>query len=271
MLDLKSLKAEAEKLLKNLPARRFNLDGFWSASMVLWKREKIDADSFQLAGYLFHPGAFEKAAQARLPYRGPVTTAERYAAAGVLASESFRFKRCSSSIAVPGDTEPLMLVGGGYRPLESSVVQSREVASFCDAVRSREARQQEDGQAPSSQQQKQASWDAVQWRMLHSLEVLALGGGVEAVSNNARLALKQLGEEVSPEGSRKLLIRAGYWTPDRRIGAPPASASDGDDAEVAKKNTEALERKAQLASPWPEETLQVAKKALAAATRRRPN
>jgi len=268
-IDWKSLKTEADRLLKDIPSRRLNLDGFWAASMVLWKREKLDADSFQLAGYLFHPGAFDKAAKARIPYRGPVTTAERYAAAGVLAAESFRFKRCASKMAVPGDTEPLMLVGGGYRPLESSVVQSREVMSFCKAVKNRESGQ-EGSQVMSSEQQKQSSWDAVQWRMLHSMELLALGGGIEALSNNARLALKQLGEEVSAQGARKLLIRAGYWTADN-IGGRPSTTMDEDDNKEKSKETEALERKAQLASPWPEDILNLAKQALAGATRRRQN
>lgn len=40
-------------------------------------------------------------------------------------------------------------------------------------------------------------WDAVHWRMLHHLEVMALGAGVEGLSSDAQNVLKLLGEEAS--------------------------------------------------------------------------
>lgn len=250
-----AVQAEAGSILKEMTSKALDLDQFWSQATKLWKRGKTPATSEHLAAYLFHPRQFSKS-----PDRVGdllITPAQRYAAAVLLASETFRFKRSVTARASAVDEEPLRVTSFGYRPLDASVVHSREVLSFVNALRrTEEARRLVHGGAAEAQPGgSQLFWDAVHWRMLHHLEVLALGAGVEGLSSDAQNVLKLLGEEASPEGARRVLVRAGYWTGKE---TQAVQAEEG-----AKRKSDRA-----VAEPWPQEVLEVAKEALVTSQRR---
>lgn len=113
-----------------------DLDQFWSQSMKPWKRAKLPSTSHNLAAHLFHRRVYDKLAPLGQEGEIPVTNAQRYAAAVLLASETFRFKRTvPARVGVDEERNAVDLQGAGYRPLDASVVHSREVLSFANAVR----------------------------------------------------------------------------------------------------------------------------------------
>lgn len=215
-----ALRLRAGATMRGLTPRALELEAFWSLATQRWKRAKLPVDSGHLAAFLFSRKEYERALKAeaqaaararqeaseaeeeggeatvaapvavaaaplRLP---PVTPAQRYAAAVLLASESFRFKRCVPALAGgAGAAAAVAVVGQGYRPLETSVVHSREVLGFAQAVKSMEERRKlmlaaavavegeggegEGGVGGGAGAPSQGQWDAAHWRMLHHLEV----------------------------------------------------------------------------------------------------
>ena len=159
-----------------------------------------------------------------------VTITWQFIASFLLANETFRFKRMNPTIlskslrnkdseektnkemeekkSVEPDNDNTNLYEDyiltynwetlGYKPLDSSVVQSREVINFVTAVMSRETEGEKSsnllnksstsnsfstGSSPlassESIKQKDDQWDATQWRILHQFELYALGGGTD--------------------------------------------------------------------------------------------
>ncbi|TFJ82756.1 hypothetical protein NSK_005949 [Nannochloropsis salina CCMP1776] len=253
------VRLRAGRAMKSLSPRALSLERFWSLAMHRWRRDKAPVDSHHLAAFLFHRPEYEAAlkeeqqertresenldgsGKAAFTLRLPnVSPAQRYAAAVLLAAETFRFKRSVPGLLSPGseaagskegeESAPgLVVEGEGFRPMEQSVVHSREVLAFVQA-----------------------------WRLLHHLEVFSLGAGVEGLSSTSQQVLKALGEPATPEGAKRVLLRAGYWT--ERRGAGP-----GREENVAAE-TAAAQR---MAAPWPEDILELAKEALAKTERRR--
>lgn len=310
------VRLRAGRAMKSLSPRALSLERFWSLAMHRWRRDKAPVDSHHLAAFLFHRPEYEAAlkeeqqertresenldgsGKAAFTLRLPnVSPAQRYAAAVLLAAETFRFKRSVPGLLSPGseaagskegeESAPgLVVEGEGFRPMEQSVVHSREVLAFVQAVRHHEERrallrsdklledtteegeEEEEGggdgaggggweEQPGSRAGS-AQWDASQWRLLHHLEVFSLGAGVEGLSSTSQQVLKALGEPATPEGAKRVLLRAGYWT--ERRGAGP-----GREENVAAE-TAAAQR---MAAPWPEDILELAKEALAKTERRR--
>jgi hypothetical protein len=325
-----ALRLRAAKAMKSLTPRALSLEAFWSLAMLRWKRDKAPVDSHHLAAFLFQRAEYEaalkreqqqrtreaeteaaaveagegsndgaggggvvKATSLRLPR---VTPAQRYAAAILLASETFRFKRSVPTVIAAGEggregergveDELLVVVGQGFKPLEQSVVHSREVLSFVQAVRHMEEKrkllvaegEEEEGEEDEAAAAASASasagaggagaagsaqWDASQWRMLHHLEVFALGAGVEGLSATSKQVLKALGETATPEGAKSILLRAGYWT--EKKGGAGAGRGQQQQADMAAAAAAAQS----AATPWPEEILELAKEALSKTQKRR--
>eukprot|EP00624_Nannochloropsis_granulata_P004127 evm.model.NODE_30747_length_47682_cov_25.534710.14 len=310
-----ALRLRAAKAMKSLTPRALSLEAFWSSAMLRWKRDKALVDSHHLAAFLFQRPEYEAAlkreqqqrtreaeieAEAganggegmgggvnksmsflRLPR---VTPAQRYAAAVLLGSETFRFKRSVPTVKIKEEgaqgaveDEVLVILGQGFKPLEPSVVHSREVMSFVQAVRHTEEKRKlmategedEEGDdeaaaaAPAAAPPAagSAQWDASQWRMLHHLEVVALGAGVEGLSATSKHVLKSLGEAATPEGAKSVLLRAGCWTERKGDGRGQQRQADMAAAAAAAARS--------AATPWPEEILELAKEALSKTQKRR--
>lgn len=304
-----ALRLRAAKAMKSLTPHALSLEAFWSSAMLRWKRDKAPVDSHHLAAFLFQRPEYEaalkreqqqrmreaeKEAEAgassgegigsgitksisflRLPR---VTPAQRYAAAILLGSETFRFKRSVPTVETKEEgergcveEEVLMIVGQGFKPLEPSVVHSREVMSFVQAVRHTEEKRLlmategeeevgDDGTAAAAAPAAgSAQWDASQWRMLHHLEVVALGAGVEGLSATSKQVLKSLGEAATPEGAKSVLLRAGCWTEKKGDGRGQRQADMAAAAAAARS----------AATPWPEEILELAKEAFNKTQKRR--
>ena len=310
-----ALRLRAASAMKSLTPRALSLEAFWSLAMLRWKRDKAPVDSHHLAAFLFQRADYEaalkreqqqrireadaeaaaeageeggsssviKATSLRLPR---VTPAQRYAAAILLASETFRFKRSVPTVESKEEVgvgeELLVVVGQGFKPLEQSVVHSREVLSFMQAVRHMEEKRKllisSEGEENEEEGEKEAAagaaaagaaagsaqWDASQWRMLHHLEVFALGAGVEGLSATSKQVLKALGETATPEGAKTILLRAGYWT-EKKGGAAGAGRGQQQQADMAAAAAAAQS----AATPWPEEILELAKEVLSKTQKRR--
>ena len=305
-----ALRLRAAKAMKSLTPRALSLEAFWSLAMLRWKRDKAPVDSHHLAAFLFHRAEYEDSLKREQQHRAKelqeatseseapttqscssslqlprVTSAQRYAAAILLASETFRFKRSvPTASAMPEEgqaDEALVVTGQGFKPLEQSVVHSREVLSFVQAVRNMEEKrrlmvaegeedeeeEEEEGRRDEAGKEGSAQWDASQWRMLHHLEVFALGAGVEGLSATSKQVLKALEEEATPEGAKSVLLRAGYWT-EKKGGGRGISIGGGarrpEDDSVG-----AAAASMSVATPWPEEILEVARSVLDKTQKRR--
>jgi hypothetical protein len=180
--DWAALAQGGEALLQGLTAKALDLDEFWAIAMAEWKHSKVGVGSYDLATYLFHRPLYKRLHHGKQQFTIHVKPEQRYAAAVLLALEVFRFKRMVSTEApaeadTADDSRPLRVLGGGYKPLAASVADSREVLSFVSAVKLAQAGQTTAAAAGDEAPKASSSsfWDATQWRMLHHLEVFALG------------------------------------------------------------------------------------------------
>ncbi|CAM9575408.1 unnamed protein product, partial [Phaeothamnion confervicola] len=258
----------ATRLLTRLPARALDLEPLWKAVRARGKRCIVG--STDVAEHLFNtvwnPHAAAAAAAAAGATAGTTGTfspsaAERVAAARLLASESARFKRIPTSFAPQTAEEkaaaatstaanadeplaaPVALLFGGFRALERSVVTSREVTSFCDAVRAAEAAAKSSADATAAALAAVAAtataaapaaapaaalFDPAHLLLLYGLELLALGGQPEAAGAEVLQALKALGRPATPAGAGDVLLAAGLWSKRRGGGGGVATGFGGD-------------------------------------------
>ena len=118
--------------------------------------------------------------------------------------------------------DALELTGGGWRPLAQSVVRSKEVMSFVEAVKSGRRSCQTNGNSKSGQsgdKEGVSIWsvDGQHHRIVEQLEFIAMGGGAALLGNEGKQAMRALGVKGVPTKQicTDLLIDSGYWSRKR--------------------------------------------------------
>ncbi len=191
--------ADALDLLGSTSPRKSDLEEFWNA--VSRRRTNLAVDSLDLGIYIFQEYGFRRWID---PYNAgteshvqALSAAQRYAAALLLHFDDFHFKR-RASIHISGSGSQGLLIEGGYRAVDSSVVIHRQGTLFLENYERKTGKILESTDASYSAR-------AGLLRLQRAIEAYAVAPQSLSPSPVVKHILKRLGLPYTPAGAQILL------------------------------------------------------------------
>jgi len=204
--NLSNLKYEAQRLIGKLPSRNMDLKDLWS----LYKNHHQGTllHTLDVTKWIF--GTEGRWGKVRTDYfsksfgdRYLPTSTERMAAAMILTSDLYLFKRIPSKCAEPSD----FIIPGGFKPLDKNAVVVNQAKAFVDSLNKKKS-------APGTEYQIS---DQSQRKIVHSLEMLAFGGKKVDLPPKTKQVFTFLGKEATNQEAQNILINLEIWSPHSNI------------------------------------------------------